>query len=71
MFVLITIEFTRSDTTVEQREKRHIKAFAVHEMIKELVSGLRLVSEIQKKLAGPCVPRHCKQILNNMYDATF
>jgi hypothetical protein len=71
MFVLIATELTRSDRTVEHREMRYIKAFATYEMTKELVSGWRLVSEIQKKLAGPCVPCHCKQILNNMYYATF
>jgi hypothetical protein len=71
MFVLIANELTRSDTAVEHRETRCIKALARYEMGKELVSGWRLVSQIQKKLAGRYVPCHCKQTLNNMYDATF
>jgi len=62
MFVLIATELTRSDTTVEHRETRYVKALARYEITKELVSGWRLVSEIQKKLAGPCLPWHCKQI---------
>jgi hypothetical protein len=63
MFVLIATEFTRSDTTVEHRETRYIKVLARYETTKELVAGWRLVSEIQKKLAVPCVPCHCKQNL--------
>ena len=71
MFVLIATELTRSDTTVERREMRCIKALAKYVMTKELVLGWRLVSEIQNKLAGPCVLYHCKQDLNNLYDAKF
>jgi len=71
MFVLIATELTRSDKTAEHRETRYIKALARYEMTKELVSGWRLVSEVQKKLAGPCVPCRCKNKLKNLYDATF
>lgn len=71
MFVLIATEITRSDTTDQHRETRYIKALARYETTKELVSGWRLVSETQKKLVGPYVRWHCKQILKNLYDATF